>query len=282
MKALLETDESPAAVLYRSCMAPIKPQDADTVLGPWIDLVDTVVDNSTFVEAVIAINNADLSFLWTWYVDTDAWNKQRHAFTISQSHTSLDADLVRAINDDPTDTDAVADLDAQVCAFATARSGLETPYIMLLLSHQDNTQLLLHYVRPRRITSQLSCVLTTLACLCVRACVRAGGRAVPGLRAEDAGVDAVPAGGRGRCGRHGRPGTPAPLALPCGRRPLLRAWDPTVSHLAVFSLLNQLCFGPLFRGVIVRGCRWWTWRCSSCPVRTTPTTTGAAAAPRLA
>jgi hypothetical protein len=114
MKALLETDESPAAVLYRSCMAPIKPQDADTVLGPWLDIVDTVVDNSTFVEAVIAINNADLSFLWTWYVDTDAWNKQRHAFTISQSHTSLDADLVAAINEDPTDTDAVADLDAQV------------------------------------------------------------------------------------------------------------------------------------------------------------------------
>ena len=42
MKALLETDSSPAAVLYRSCMAPIKPQDADTVLNPWIDLVDTV------------------------------------------------------------------------------------------------------------------------------------------------------------------------------------------------------------------------------------------------
>jgi predicted metalloendopeptidase len=124
MKALLETDESPAAVLYRSCMAPIKPQDADTVLGPWLDIVDTVVDNSTFVEAVIAINNADLSFLWTWYVDTDAWNKQRHAFTISQSHTSLDADLVAAINEDPTDTDAVADLDAQVMGLKTLASTL--------------------------------------------------------------------------------------------------------------------------------------------------------------
>jgi len=124
MKALFETDESAAAVLYRSCMNPIKPQDADAVLSPWIDLVDTVVDNATFVEAVIAINNADLSFLWTWYVDVDAWNKERHAFVLSQSHTSLDADLVAAINEDPEDTDAINDLDEQVVGLKTLAATL--------------------------------------------------------------------------------------------------------------------------------------------------------------
>jgi len=124
MKALFETDESPAATLYRSCMKPVKPQDSQATLAPWIALVDTVVDNATFVEASIAINNADLSFLWTWYVESDTWNKNRHAFIVSKSHTSIDKDLVDAVNEDPADTDAVEDLQEQVDGLRTLATTL--------------------------------------------------------------------------------------------------------------------------------------------------------------
>ena len=119
MKALFETEPSPAAVLYRSCLNPVQPTELDSVLGPWLDTVDKVVDNTTFVDAVIAINNADMSFLWTWYVDSDAWNKDRYAFIIKASHTSIDADLVDAISIDPQDEEAISNLDAQITGVRT-------------------------------------------------------------------------------------------------------------------------------------------------------------------
>jgi len=60
MKGLLETESGPAANLYRSCMRGMTTPESGKVLQPWLDLVDTVVDNVTFGEALVAVNNADM------------------------------------------------------------------------------------------------------------------------------------------------------------------------------------------------------------------------------
>mmetsp|Transcript_10779 Transcript_10779/g.25307 ORF Transcript_10779/g.25307 Transcript_10779/m.25307 type:complete len:694 (-) Transcript_10779:79-2160(-) len=80
MKVLLLEGEGPAADLYRSCMKEATPADSAKVIEPWLDLVDTVVDNVTFASAVAAINNADMNMLFNWYVDVDSWNQTRYAF----------------------------------------------------------------------------------------------------------------------------------------------------------------------------------------------------------
>lgn len=60
MKKLLAEGEGPAATLYRSCMKKVTSTQSSEILDPWLDLVETVVDNATFVDAVGVINNADM------------------------------------------------------------------------------------------------------------------------------------------------------------------------------------------------------------------------------
>lgn len=89
MRALFETDEGPAGLLYRSCLAGTQPTEAWDVLTPWVDLAETVKDNTTFVNASIQIQKADMTLFWSWSVDIDSWNKDRYALFFKPAHTMV-------------------------------------------------------------------------------------------------------------------------------------------------------------------------------------------------
>jgi len=87
MRSLFETDEGPAGLLYRSCLAGTQPAEAWDLLTPWLDLAENVTDNTSFVDASIKIQMADMTLFWSWSVDIDTWNKDRYALFFKGAHT---------------------------------------------------------------------------------------------------------------------------------------------------------------------------------------------------
>ena len=92
MKHVFETDENgTAAIFYRSCLKGTTAIDAWNMLTPWMDLAETLTSNETFVDAMIEIQNADMSLFWTWSVDIDTWNKHRYALFMKGPSTMVGA-----------------------------------------------------------------------------------------------------------------------------------------------------------------------------------------------
>jgi len=58
MRKLFETEDTCAAKFYRACLKDVSAVDAWNTLTPWMDLSETIVDNATFVDASIAIQQA--------------------------------------------------------------------------------------------------------------------------------------------------------------------------------------------------------------------------------
>ena len=92
MRHVFETDETgTAAIFYRSCIKGTTAIGAWNLLTPWMDLAETLDGNSSFTEAMIEIQNADMSVFWTWSVNLDTWNKQRYALFMQGPRTMVAA-----------------------------------------------------------------------------------------------------------------------------------------------------------------------------------------------
>jgi len=108
MKHVFETDENgTAAIFYRSCLKGTSAIDAWNMLTPWMDLAETLTSNETFVDAMIEIQNADMSLFWTWSVDIDTWNKHRYALFMKGPSTMVGANDYQQYAETGEETDAM-------------------------------------------------------------------------------------------------------------------------------------------------------------------------------
>ena len=90
MKHVFETDKNgTAAIFYRSCLKGTSSIDSWNMLTPWMDLSENITSNASFVDAMIEIQNADMSLFWTWSVDIDTWNKHRYALFMKGVNTMV-------------------------------------------------------------------------------------------------------------------------------------------------------------------------------------------------
>jgi hypothetical protein len=48
------------------------------MLTPWMEVAENITSNTSFIDAMIEIQNADMSLFWKWSVDIDTWNKHRY------------------------------------------------------------------------------------------------------------------------------------------------------------------------------------------------------------
>ncbi|KAJ1478691.1 hypothetical protein T484DRAFT_1904111, partial [Baffinella frigidus] len=109
MKELFQTEEDCAAQFYRACLTEVSAVEAWNMLTPWMDLAETIEDNSTFVNASVAIQLADMSVFFTWNVNIDTWNKDRYALFFGPANLNLDRDtLVKRAETGEEDADVEA------------------------------------------------------------------------------------------------------------------------------------------------------------------------------
>jgi hypothetical protein len=52
--------------------------DSWHMLTPWMEVAENITSNTSFIDAMIEIQNADMSLFWKWSVDIDTWNKHRY------------------------------------------------------------------------------------------------------------------------------------------------------------------------------------------------------------
>ena len=90
MTKILEKDEGPAGLFYRSCMDVDHIEAVgDTQIRPWIKYVDAISDKASMVTAITEFNKHDMDNFFTWGLDTDNRDSTKKSFSIEQGGMSL-------------------------------------------------------------------------------------------------------------------------------------------------------------------------------------------------
>jgi len=90
MTEVLEKDEGPAGLYFRSCMDLDHIEDVGTTqLEPWIRYIDAISDKASMVTAITEFNKHDMDNFFTWGIDTDNRDSSRKSFSIEQGGMTL-------------------------------------------------------------------------------------------------------------------------------------------------------------------------------------------------
>ena len=90
MIKVLEKDDGPAGLYYKSCL------DVDHIeqvgvkqLEPWIKFIDAIDDKASMVTAITEFNKHDMDTFFSWGLDTDNRDTTRKSFSLMQGGVSL-------------------------------------------------------------------------------------------------------------------------------------------------------------------------------------------------
>ena len=90
MTSILEKDEGPAGLYYRSCMDTDHIEAVGTAqIQPWIAYIDAIADKDMMVTAITEFNKADMDNFFTWGISTDTRDSSRKSFSIEQGGMTL-------------------------------------------------------------------------------------------------------------------------------------------------------------------------------------------------